>query len=178
MLPAGFGLPPGYRLGVESGSIPSSSVLPWPSPPIGPEEGIKSWQASAYEPMAGRSGRNALIADQGGKSYVSAQIIEHRGGVSSLARSLSRLKSSLLCIAHKLRSSGVHFVFLKPIWVACSLKHLLQIMIEYFLIRPSWLVQQRQARESFPYFLGWARSWWGIFLSTFFINNSNSATTR
>ena len=52
------------------------------------------------------------------------------------------------------RSHCVHLNFLKPIWLACSLKHLLQIMSSYFLMRPSWLVQQRHARESFPYFLG------------------------
>lgn len=62
------------------------------------------------------------------------------------------------------RSHCVHLNFLKPIWVACSLKHLLQIMSSYFLMRPSWLVQTRQARESLPYFLGWECCWWGIFL--------------
>ena len=61
------------------------------------------------------------------------------------------------------RSHWVQRSFLKPIWLAYSLKHLLQIMSSYFLMRPSWLVHTRQARESFPYFLGWECCWWGIF---------------
>ena len=65
------------------------------------------------------------------------------------------------------RSHCVHLNFLKPIWLACSLKHLLQIMSSYFLMRPSWLVQTRQARESLPYFLGCECCWWGIFLQVF-----------
>jgi hypothetical protein len=75
------------------------------------------------------------------------------------------------------RSHCVHLNFLKPIWLACSLKHLLQIMSSYFLMRPSWFVQHRHARESLPYFLGWECCWWGIFLQVvcfldlLFINN-------
>ena len=79
----------------------------------------------------------------------------------TLSRANQSCRVSIVTFVY--RSHCVHLSFLKPIWAACSLKHLLQIMSSYFLMRPSELVQQRHARESFPYFLGWECCWWGIF---------------
>ena len=57
----------------------------------------------------------------------------------------------------------VQRVLKKPTWFACSLKHLLQSIIWYFLMRPTSFVQILQWRASLQFFLGWEWIRVGIF---------------
>ena len=91
-----------------------------------------------------------------------SECINHQAARPCIFRRVSLVTWSNQTL-HSFKHMCVQRVLKKPTWFACSLKHLLQSIIWYFLMRPTSLVQILQWRASLQFFLGceWIRV--GIF---------------